>query len=601
MSSRTRNYSILAVVAALAAATAVFASAIPKAQAGVQTRWSLDFRARLEQKAGSPVELHLAGEWIATVVAVRAGDYDAQVEIADLKFLGNPAKNTPANAIEDLRQRLSRPFWATYRADGGLTAIHFFRDVAPADRNLLQMIATELQLVRPDSPRPSWTAQERDGAGEYVAFYVSPQPERILKRKLKYVYTDGVAGPATNAVRVGIDQSEITYTLDASGFTRAVDATSRMHLELSPDHSQKLSMYAEVHAADGHSARAPELVGSLARHAAEVVDSAIITHKTDPAVVLAQADERLLEGRTTESLLAAAFDKINNDTSLTDSLDALFRRRPEAASAAVALLEKNGSEKRVTSALGRAGTADSIAALDRLARNSALAEDLRVDALTALIHVEHPTIEAMRIPAALINDADASVRSAARMMSGAMARAGRTEHAAQAEAIDASLIALYRQSKATNEALEVLSSLGNSVGPSVIPVIEQALQDDRVQVRAAAARALRLAPGPEIDERIASVITADQEATVRSDGIFAARFRQPMPAPIVDALLQAATSDAVDYVRSAAISVLRQNPTASSAIEDTLERVAAKDSNAGIRRQASEALAALFAAPATAR
>jgi HEAT repeat protein len=138
----------------------------------------------------------------------------------------------------------------------------------------------------------------------------------------------------------------------------------------------------------------------------------------------------------------------------------------------------------------------------------------------------------------------------------------------------------------------MLGALGNSAGPTVIPVIEQALRDMHAPIRAAAARALRLAPGAEVDRTLASVVTSDSEPGVRADAIFAARFRRPLAAPLADALLHAAASDKADYVRSDAVSVLRQNPTASVRIPETLGRVAKLDVDPGIRRQAREALAA---------
>jgi hypothetical protein len=100
----------------------------------------------------------------------------------------------------------------------------------------------------------------------------------------------------------------------------------------------------------------------------------------------------------------------------------------------------------------------------------------------------------MRVPGSLINDSNIAVRSAARMMSGALSRAGRPEHPAEADAIDASLIALYQSAPDVHEKTELLSALGNSAGPSVIPAIEEALRDSNVPIRSAAARALRLAP-----------------------------------------------------------------------------------------------------------
>ena len=178
-----------------------------------------------------------------------------------------------------------------------------------------------------------------------------------------------------------------------------------------------------------------------------------------------------------------------------------------------------------------------------------------------------------------------------------LARAGRPEHEAEAEEIDASLIALYRDARDMREKSELLGALGNSVGPTVVPVIEEALGDVRVPVRAAAARALRLAAGIRTDRLLAETITADHDASVRSDAIFAARFRHPLPTPLADALLHAASSDSVDYVRSDALAVLRLNPTASARISETLERIAKLDADPGIRRQAREALAALSPTP----
>jgi hypothetical protein len=598
MITTTLKFFGLTVAAALTTATIALgaAAAAPEMHPGDQSRWSLDFRVRLEQRAAPPVEVHLTGDWVSTIAAARPGEYDAQLQIADIRFTGDAAKSAPAASLEDLRLRLSRPFWATYRADGGLLAIHFFRNVSPADRNLLQMVATELQLVQPDSARPSWTAQERDGAGEYVALYVAPQPDRIMKRRLKYVYTDGVAGAPAGAVRVAIDQSDVTFSLAPNGGVRAVDGTSRMHMDLSLDNVGQLAVVTEIHVGNLRTVRAPDLIGSLARALPNVTSSPIVTQKLDPAEARAQADDRLLEGYATESLLTAAFAEGAVATALPDRLAALFRRRPEAASVAVALLSKNGAQKRLTNALGVVGSPAAVAALAILARDPALAENLRVDALTTFVQMQHPTLEAMRVPAALMGDSNPAVQSAARMMGGALARAGRSAHPAEADAIDASLIALYRNARETSQAGELLGALGNSAGPSVVPVIEEALRDSRVPIRAAAARALRLAPGPEIDGVLSATIASDRDPHVRADAIFAAHFRRPLPAALADALLDTATADTVDYVRSDAVALLRQNPAASPRIPETLARIAEHDASPGIRRQASEALASIHAA-----
>lgn len=586
-----------AVVAALAAATA-FAATPAAPNLGDQSRWSLEFRVRLEQQSAPPVEVHLTGDWISTLVALRPAEYDTQLQLAEVRFTGDNMKNAPAASLEELQQRLSRPFWATYRTDGGLQAIHFFRDTNPSDRNLLQMVATELQLVRPDSAQTSWTAQERDGAGEYLALYVVPQPDRVLKRKLKYVYIDGMAGAATNSLRLAIDESSVTFSMSPNGSVQTVDGTSRVRIELSPNKALQLATTTEIRIGNRRNAQAPDLIGSLARSLPNVISSAIVTHRPDPAEEQAKADDRLLEGHPTESLLAEAFAKKPADTDLSPRLCALFRRRPEAAPSAVALLTRNGPQKRLTDALADADSPSATAALATIAQNSSLDESLRVDALVAFVQIQHPSLEAMRIPASLMDDSHPAIQSAARMMSGTLARTGRPEHPAAADAIDASLIAFYRRARDPGEKVEALRALGNSAGPTIVPVIVEALGDSNGAVRTAAARGLRLAPGSEADRRLANVMTSDTDPAVRAAAIFAAHFRIPLRAPIVDALLHDATADSIDYIRSDAIALLSQHAEESPDILEALARVADRDTNPGIRRQAHTALAAMQKAAA---
>jgi HEAT repeat protein len=575
-----------------AAAFLAAASAAAETHPADQSRWSLDFRTRLEQRSATPIEVHLAGEWTSTITAVRARQYDAQLQLSNVHFTGDVAKTAHAAALAGVEARLSRPFWATYREDGELLTMHFFRDMAPSDRNLLQMIATELQLVRPGAVGDSWTAQERDGAGEYSAAYRMQQPDRIVKRKLNYVHTDGVAGATADTVRISIDQSEINYSLAAGRQVQAVDGVDRVSMDLSPDKNQRLTAATEFHLSNRRTAQAPELVGSLDRVRPDVSSSAIGTQSPGAAEAREQADERLLNGYSTEALLAAAFAQDKGAAS-PDRLAALFRSRPEAASAAADLLVQEGAKRSVTNALGAAGSLSAVAALNDLAHNSALDEQLRVDAIVAFVQIHYPIVEAMRALDDLTSDPDANIRSAARMMSGALSRAGRTEHPAEAGAIDASLIALYRNARDMREKAELLGALGNSAGPATVPVIEAALHDPTATVRGAAARALRLIPGPEVDRLLAAVITSDPDGAVRADAIFATRFRHPLSAPLADALMQVAGADSARFVRSNAIAVLGQNPTASSQIPETLKRIAQADADAGIRRQAGEALAVL--------
>ena len=580
-------------VAVATTSVAVVAAAASQALPGDQSRWSLDFRARMEQSSAPPVEVRMIGEWSSTISAVHDGEYDAQLQLADVHVTGDSAKGAPAASMADLQARLSRPFWATYRSDGGLVAIHFFRDMQASDRNLLQMIATELQLVRPDSARNSWTAQERDGAGEYSALYVMPQPDRVLKRKLKYLYTDGVAGTPGESLHVHIDQSDIAFSLTPDRRIRGIDGTSRMRMDLTADQEQQLAALTEFHATNLRTGQVPELIASLERALPNVSSSAIVTQRPDAAVARAEADKRLLKDDTTQALLDAAFVKDAAKATPADRLTALFRSRPDAAQDAVAFLIKNGSQRGVTNALGASGSPSAVAALSSLAHDTTLPDNLRVDAILGFVQMQHPSADAMLVPGDLIRDSNAAVQSAARMISGALSRAGRNEHPTEAGAIDGSLNTLYREATDPREKTELLGALGNSAGPSAVPTIVEALHDSQTPIRAAAARALRLADGADVDSLLAAAISSDSEAAVRADAIFATRFRHRLSSPLVDALLHAASTDTANYVRSDAVSVLGQNPTASPRIPEVLAQIAQSDSDPGIRRQAKKALADL--------
>lgn len=591
-------------IAALAAATCA-AGVLPcQGQGGMaaplapgeQSRWSLNFSVRLEQPGGrAPIQIRLSGDWISTISAVRKAEYDAKLQLSNAKITGDSVASA-ADAVARLEQRLTRAFWATYR-EGSLLSVHFLKDVDPSDRNLLQMIATQSQLVQPEPRRPVWTVLERDGAGSYLAIYHRPEPNVVAKRKLKYIETDGVADAPGRALTVALEQSELRFALDLNGAVAAVDGTEHVRMNFptaAADSAERrqLAAVTEIHLANLRRSRRPELIGSLDRARRDVVSSPVVTHTPDPATALATSDRSLLDGFATESLLEAA--TANSDAgTLSARLAALFRRRPEASAAALEVLRKGGARKPITDALGTAGSPPAIEALGSLARDQKMPIALRRDALNALVLNQHPSPEAMRIPVTLLDDSDADVRSTARLISGAVARAGRTESPGEAEAIDAALIARYRKARDTGQMSELLGALGNSVGPQPIAVITEALRDDREVVRAAAARALRLASGADVDRVLAAAITSDSHPGVRADAIFAAGFRRPLSPQIGEALLHAAKEDPIGYVRSNAVTLLRRNSGAVPGIAETLAWIADNDSKPAIRRLAREALASL--------
>jgi hypothetical protein len=557
---------------------------------GEQRRWTLGFRTSLAQPgAERPIEIDLTGEWVSTIVAARSGEYDAALELTNL-HVKSSSGSLPAGASEQLAARLAHPFWVTYRSDGALVEVHFLKDTSPSDRNLLQMIATETAFVRAAAGRPVWTVLERDGAGSYLALYEQQGLSTVVKRKLKYLDIDGVAGAPANGFQVAVEQSELRFSLGSDGEVLGMDGSERMRIRVPLGDQAQLACAMETHLSNLRKTRAPELIGSLERARPRVTSSPVASHGGDAEPLRARDDERLLDGQTTASLLVAAMSG-DGDSLLPDRLTALFRQRPEAAAAAADRLRKSGPQKRVTDALGRAASPTAIQALGEIARDGAVRVEARVDALTTLLRVHAPGPAVLRIPSTLLDDPEPRVQSAARMIGGALARAGRAEHPAEADALDAALIQRYRRAQKVQERCDLMAALGNSIGPAALPVIQEALRDAQGAVRAAAARALRLAPGAEIDDLLSTAMTSDSDPDVRSSAILAARFRHPLSARLGEALLRTARMDTVDSLRSSAITLLRQNPDSSPHTAETLAWIAGNDPQPGVRRLATQALA----------
>jgi hypothetical protein len=555
---------------------------------GQQQRWTLNFEVQLESPDSAPaVRFTLGGDWVCTVSATREGERDVAYEIADLRItsrdLASPAE------VETLQLRLGRRFWVTYRNDGVALRVHFPRNLDPSDRNLLQMIVTATQWVRADKEQTNWTAVERDAAGSYLASYQRNGLNQLIKRKLKYLEVNGAVGAqGPEGVQIQMDQSESRLDLTDAGELAAFDGSERMRLGMPMGQGGWLEIRTATRLANLRVGKAAELAGSLELARAELVSGPIRTQEPDPAVARARRERRLLEGHTIQELFAAA--KSHSEApELPARLAALFSQQEQAIPAALAVIRESKGLKLMTDALAAAGTVPALDALSRLAHDSSSPVAVRVDALTAYVQVQHPSVAAMRVCRDLLTDREPLIRRAAQLTEGALARAGRSDHPAEAAALDEELLSLYAGTREPQTRVELLSALGNSVGPSVLSVLEAALSDALPQVRAAAARALRLAPSLPTDRLLASAITGDPDPTVRSAAIFAVGFRSIVP--FVEPLLRAAQRDDTEYVRGAAVALLRRNQEASPKIPKGLAWVAEHDPKPGVRRSAKEAVA----------
>ena len=524
---------------------------------GQERQWELTFDVSVTPPgAHDPIHVAIVGEWHATPSAVRGEECDVALQLTRTRAVGEGVGQVSDAEVEDWQRRLGRRFWVTYRRDGAALQAHFPREVEPGDRNLLQMIATGLQVVQPRRDTDHWTALERDAAGMYLADYRRTAPQQLAKRKLTYTVVDAASGArAPDGVTVEIVASEQTVSFDPAHEVSELEGTEQLRIGVPFGQNSWLETRTTTRLRNLHLARTDSLIGSLERARATVDSSAIRTHNPNPEPALAKRDAALLDGRTTEAVLAAA-DSRSDDRELSERLVALFRRRPASVPAAFALARTRADARRITEALATVGTPGALTTLATLAHDRAATEGARVDALNALVLIEAPSLETMRLPGDLLDDPSTLVRRAALLSSGALARAGRRDHRREADAIDRTLVARY--AAATDDAgrLELLSACGNSAGPLLLPILDAALHSDRPDLRAAAASALRLVEDPEADAWLARVLTTDGEARVRAAGIFAASFR-PL-GPLFNALERVAKNDQIDSLRRDADALLRR-------------------------------------------
>ena len=218
------------------------------------------------------------------------------------------------------------------------------------------------------------------------------------------------------------------------------------------------------------------------------------------------------------------------------------------------------------------------------------AAHVRAEAVASLGLIKRPTAPTMTAVAELIRAGDpkraaAELVAPALFLAGSVARAGRAEHPAQAAAIEKIVLAESARARSTDEVLEALAALGNLGSAAVLPRLRTAIAAGDPRIRAAAIRALRLVPDPEADQLLAATLRRDHDATVRAAAIFAAGFRKLDP--LVDAIVDSAQSDPVDYVRAGAVTLLARNRQLSPRIERALADVASNDPKPDLRRLAA--------------
>jgi hypothetical protein len=295
-----------------------------------------------------------------------------------------------------------------------------------------------------------------------------------------------------------------------------------------------------------------------------------------------------------DDLLAAVAAGQDGD-GLPGRIEALLRRDDDVVRVLLAFIRGDKATKLLVDALAASGTPASQDALCALARDVHVPAHVRAEAVSSLGLIKRPTASTMTAIAEVVRRDDAKRASPERappelagpalFLAGSVARAGRAEHPAHAAAIEKIVLAQSARAHDTDEILDALAALGNLGSAAVLPRLRAAIGSGDARIRAAAIRALRLVPDPEADQLLAATLRRDHDPTVRAAAMFAAGFRKLDP--LVDAIVEAAQRDPVEYVRAGAVTLLARNRVLSPRIDRALTDIATKDPHPDLRRLAN--------------
>jgi hypothetical protein len=501
---------------------------------------------RLSEEARvAPVALTARGHLIFTVI----GENEGKIEIrADLQEATVTLQGTRRGPLADA---MERPFLVRVDPDGALREVLFESSVPAEGRQLLTGLVAAVRLAhRPE--RASWSAAERDAAGEYVGRY-QLQDDQVTRTLSGYQRVWSGAGL--------IDPNQVgAWTVE--GTTSARYQGGRWPVEVRSEGKQGVAM------------TSPAL---RTHHAWKTRARLLRTERRDPDGGLPPGWRELLQGqeraserafeRARRSMLeervaGATFPELvgalrasstpKERTRAMNRMTALLRLSPVGASAEAreAWHQDLDPEARgaLLGALSGAGTREAQRVLAEIGSSRSEAPEVRAHAL-ALLGVSpgldpetHPVLEAAA------REDDPNLRANATLALGNAAHAWSAQGREEATAAFELLRDRLAEAKTLPEIALCLDALGNTGDERALPLIEPFLRSPSPELRDAAIPALRLIPGERPDQLLAALAVSSDEAA-RKLAVQAMGHREPSPA-LLAALEDRARRDAEPSIRT---------------------------------------------------
>ena len=544
----------------------------------------------------------LRGLWESTVVRADAVFVQLRVQLKNLKL--TPGDAATPSELAKMQAELSAPFFVNLEPSGKLRALRVRKDVGVMSRGWLKSLAATLQFIRPKTAGTSWTTEEADATGEYVASYrLAADQAHCEKSRQKYTRIasgDGMVAASEIGKVTGALALTFGLQLGASPAEVLREVKGRDTIEVDPGPGMpRVASESDITFTLQTSDRDAAAAGAVAvADSAEYEIAPLGMTERNAQADARRDDERLLKGATFAELQAAllaipATDDGRQRAQVQAKLEALARLSDEAArkaaQSATAKETPPRAAKTLLGALGGAGTPAAQSNLVQIAENKALSTDLRSNALAVLGLGDHPQEATTEALLKASSDSDPEISSTALLALGntslALRKSGQTTEADQGVE---ELLQRLQNARTQDDQLLYLQALGNAGDARAVPAITTALATPAAAVRNAAVVALRFIEGPQVDQLIASTLAQDPATEVRRGAVYALSFRSL--SVFLPALQKAVLSDGDANVRADVVAVLGK-AMALPGVAALLRTVAEKDASPDVRRSAQALLA----------
>jgi len=537
----------------------------------------------------------LKGRWSVTVLRSDSTALQVSAHVDVDSLTGNGASVEQNSALDEVRRGLSTSVYFTFDGTGALTEARVPASLGGLAATITQSVAAYAQLVLPERETDSWQAEETDRTGRYRADYKSSSSGSIEKRKIRYVEPSGAArGLKTDVVR-----SVATFERDGVGLFR------RLELDETIGAQQELmgAMSVTTHFVLTRTAQQNDTskVSSFVAEASQIEGKSIDENTPDPTEYSPGADQARIAGRSFGEirgrLAVISGDKASEQerVELFSALGARMRRDPSAIDEAANLIAKGAADsENLIAALGSAGVAAAQHVLSELVAHSEASVPTRRSALLALSLTPDPSDETIDRLISLIDDPELGRQ--------AMYGLGSCAFDAREIKRDRSLRALAPLFERLDKlgpvsagptaamAADLLTAVGNSGLPEIVPYVQPYLQLDSESLRMEALNALRRVPGAAIDEIMARKIVRDPSPLVRTGALIATSARPPSTV-VTRALDESIRSEKDTQVRSTALRTIVAWLPLEPSFRGTLAWMAEHETDASLREVAVAYLA----------